>query len=63
MFKIGGGVIWVALFAMVMTSVIRSENINATPHSVGQLHHTGKAQQSKGLNIIRSNVERYRRES
>ena len=42
MFKIGGVVIWLALFAMVLSSVIRSEKINATPHSVGQLHHTGK---------------------
>ena len=44
MFKIGGVVIWLALFAMVLSSVIRSEKINATPHSVGQLHHTGKTQ-------------------
>jgi hypothetical protein len=44
MFKIGGVVIWIALLAMVMSSVIRSETVNATPHSVGQLHHTGKAQ-------------------
>jgi hypothetical protein len=29
---------------MVMTSVIRSEKVNAAPHSAGQLHHTGKAQ-------------------
>jgi hypothetical protein len=44
MFKIGGIVIWIALLAMVMTSVIRSEKVNAAPHSVGQLHHAGKAQ-------------------
>jgi hypothetical protein len=43
MFKIVGVVIWVSLFAIVMTSVVRSEKINATPHS-GQLHHTAKAQ-------------------
>ena len=42
MFKIGGVVIWITLFAMVLSSIIRSEKINATPHSVGQLHHTGK---------------------
>jgi hypothetical protein len=43
MFKVGGGVIWVALLAMVMTSVIKSEKINATPHSVGH-HHVVKTQ-------------------
>jgi hypothetical protein len=42
MLKIAGVVTWIALFALVLTSVIRSEKINATPHSVGQLHHTGK---------------------
>jgi hypothetical protein len=42
MFKIGGVVIWITLFAMVLSSIIRSEKINATPHSVGQLHHAGK---------------------
>jgi hypothetical protein len=44
MFKIGGGVVWIALLAMVMTNVIRSEKINPTPYSAGQLHHAGKAQ-------------------
>ena len=44
MFKIGGVVIWLALFAMVLSGVIRSEKINATPRSVGQLHHTDKTQ-------------------
>ena len=43
-FKIVGVVIWITLFAMVLSSVIRSEKINATPHSAGQLHHTGKTQ-------------------
>ena len=44
MFKIVGVVIWLILFALVMTSVIRSEKINATPHGVGQLHRAAKAQ-------------------
>jgi hypothetical protein len=44
MFKIVGVVIWISLFAIVMTSVVRSEKINATPHSAGQLHHTAKTQ-------------------
>jgi len=44
MFKTVGVVIWVTLFAAVLSSVFRSEKINATPHSVGQLHHTGKTQ-------------------
>jgi hypothetical protein len=43
MFKIGAVVIWVSLFAMVLSSVIRSEKIHANAHSVAQLHHTGKA--------------------
>jgi hypothetical protein len=29
---------------VVLSSVIRSEKLNATPHSVGQLHHAGKTQ-------------------
>jgi uncharacterized membrane protein YagU involved in acid resistance len=45
MFKIVGVVIWITLLAGVLSSVIRNEKINATPHSVGQLHHTGKTQQ------------------
>jgi hypothetical protein len=44
MFKIVGVVIWISLFAIVLTSVVRSEKINATPHSAGQLHHSGKTQ-------------------
>jgi hypothetical protein len=44
MFKIVGGVIWLALFAMVLSSVFRSEKINAAPESAGQLHHAGKLQ-------------------
>jgi hypothetical protein len=44
MFKIVGAVIWVTLFAAVLTSVIRSEKINATPHAAGQLHHMAKVQ-------------------
>jgi hypothetical protein len=40
MFKIVGVVIWIAAFAMVLSSIIMSEKTNATPHSVGQLHHT-----------------------
>ena len=44
MFKIIGVVTWIILFALVMTSVIRSEKINATPHSAGQLHHSAKTQ-------------------
>jgi hypothetical protein len=44
MLKIAGIATWIILFALVLTSVIRSEKINATPHSVGQLHHTGKTQ-------------------
>jgi len=44
MFKIVGVVTWIILFALVMTSVIRSEKINAAPHAVGQLHHAAKAQ-------------------
>lgn len=44
MFKIVGVVIWISLFAIVMTSVVRSEKINATPHSAAQLHHTAKTQ-------------------
>ena len=40
MFKIVGGVIWIALFALVLTSVIKSEKINAAPHPPGQVHHT-----------------------
>jgi hypothetical protein len=43
MFKICGVAIWITLFAVVLTSVIRGEKINATPHA-GQLHHTGKTQ-------------------
>jgi hypothetical protein len=43
MFKIGAVVLWIALFAMVLSSVIRSEKINANAHSVAQPHHTGKA--------------------
>jgi hypothetical protein len=39
MFKILGGIIWVALFVTVMTSVVRSEKISATPRGAGQLHH------------------------
>jgi hypothetical protein len=46
MFKIGAVVIWIALFALVLSSVFRSEKIDATAHSVAQLHHTGKAQQN-----------------
>jgi hypothetical protein len=42
MFKVAGAVIWVALFALVLTSVIRSEKLNATPHSAGQLHHAAR---------------------
>lgn len=42
MFKIVGIVIWATLLAMVLTSVARSEKINATPHTVGHLHHTAK---------------------
>jgi hypothetical protein len=38
MFKIGAVVIWIALFAMVLSSVIRSEKVDATAHSVAQLH-------------------------
>ena len=44
MFKIVGGVIWITLFAIVLSSVIGSEKINAAPQSVGQLHHNSKAQ-------------------
>jgi hypothetical protein len=44
MFKIVGVVIWITLLAVVLSSVIRNEKINATPHSVGQLHHTDKTQ-------------------
>ena len=43
MLKIAGVVTWIILFALVLTSVIRSEKINATPNS--QLHHTAKTQQ------------------
>jgi hypothetical protein len=42
MFKIAGAVIWVTLFAMVLTSVIRSEKINATPHAAAQVHHVAR---------------------
>ena len=42
MFKIVGAVIWIVVFAMVLSSVFRSEKINAAPQSVGQLHHTAK---------------------
>ncbi|SHN84109.1 hypothetical protein SAMN05444170_5782 [Bradyrhizobium erythrophlei] len=44
MFKIVGAVIWIVVFAMVLSSVFSSEKINAAPQSVGQLHHTGKLQ-------------------
>jgi hypothetical protein len=44
MFKIGGVVIWIALLAIVLSSVIRSERIDATAHSVAQLHHSAKTQ-------------------
>lgn len=43
MFKIVGVVTWIILFALVMTSVIRSEKISATPHA-GQLHHAARTQ-------------------
>jgi len=42
MFKLAGVVIWITLFAVVLNSVIRSEKIDATAHSVAQLH--GKTQ-------------------
>lgn len=44
MLKIAGIVSWIVLFALVLTSVIRSEKISATPHSLAQLHHNGKTQ-------------------
>jgi len=44
MFKIGGVVIWIALLAIVLSSVIRSERIDAAAHSVAQLHHSAKTQ-------------------
>jgi hypothetical protein len=44
MFKIVGAVIWIVVFAMVLSSVFRSEKINAAPESAGQLHHAGKLQ-------------------
>jgi hypothetical protein len=44
MFKIFGVVIWISLFSLVMTSIVRSEKISATPHAGGQLHHTAKTQ-------------------
>ena len=37
-FKVLGAVIWLVLFSTVMTSIIRSENLNATPHAAGKLH-------------------------
>jgi hypothetical protein len=37
-------VTWIILFAMVMTSIIRSEKVNAASRSVGQLHHAAKTQ-------------------
>jgi hypothetical protein len=54
MFKIGAVVIWIALFAMVLSSVIRSEKINATAHPVAQLHHTGKAVALDSSTALRS---------
>jgi len=42
-FTAGGVVIWVSLLAMVMSSVIRSEKINATPHSARQIHYATRA--------------------
>jgi hypothetical protein len=44
MFKVVGAVVWVTLFAAVLTSVIRSEKINATPHAGAPLHHIAKVQ-------------------
>jgi hypothetical protein len=46
MFKSGALVIWIALFAVVLSSVIRSEKIGAAGNSVAQLHHIGKSQQN-----------------
>jgi len=42
MLKIAGVLTWIILFVLVLTSVIRSEKISATPSS--QLHHGGKTQ-------------------
>jgi hypothetical protein len=44
MFKIAGVVIWVTPFAVVLSSVIRTEKTNATPQSARQVHYAGKMQ-------------------
>ena len=39
MLRIVGGVIWVALLAIVLSSIFGSEKLNAAPRSVAQPHH------------------------
>ena len=43
MFKICVVVIWIGLFALVLSSVVRSEKINTEPHSAHP-HFTAKVQ-------------------